>query len=157
MTEQEFYRQIWRAYDKVTFDGNIKARVVNVCFPTLSVRVSMPGGTPEWIRCERIDKHISQSGDPTDEDKVVENMFKELMAADEKIKRQGDEINRLKAVNASLQECKEVRLANILDNLRSGVNMVKEGITIKKAKMEHVEKGMQQIDEIIELLKGGED
>lgn len=156
MTENEFYRQIWRAYDKVIFDGNIKARVVNVCFSTQSVRVSMFGGTLEWIRCERIDKHISQSGDATDEDKVVENMFKELTAAEEKMKNQSEEINRLKAANASLRESKDVKLANILENLNKCINMVNEGITIKKSKIEHVEKGMQEVEEILELLKGGE-
>lgn len=154
MTEQDFFRQIWRAYDRVTFDDSIKARVINVCFPTRSVKVSMPDGTQDWVRCERIDKHTSQTGAASDEDKVVENMFKELTAADEKIKRQSEEIGRLRETVTKLQESKENRIVNLLTELRRGVMMVKEGLTIKKSKLEQVEMGIKNVEEIVELLKG---
>lgn len=154
MTEQDFFRQIWRAYDKVTFDGGIKARVTNVCFSTRSVKVSMTDGEPEWVRCERIDKHTSQTGAPADEDKVVENMFKELMAADEKMKRQTEEINRLKETVSSLQQNKENRILNLLAELKHGLMAINEGLTIKKSKLEDVERGMKTVSEIISLLKG---
>ena len=153
MTEQDFFRQIWRAYDKVTFDGNINARVTNVSFPTRSVRVSLSDKTQDWVRCERIDNHTSQTGAETDEDQVVENMFKELQAADEKMKRQSEEINQLKETIAKLQESKEGRIMNLLTELKRGIVMVNEGLTIKKSKMDQVEKGMQTIEEMIELLK----
>lgn len=155
MTEQDFFKQIWRAYDKVTFDDNIKARVINVCFPTRSVKVSMQDGTQDWVRCERIVSHKSQNGTASDEDGVVENMFKELTAADEKIKKQSEEIKRLQENIVRLQESKEHRIMNLLYDLHRSVNEIGEGVTIKKKKLEQVEQGLQGVEEIMELLKGG--
>lgn len=152
MTERDFFQQIWRAYDTVTFDGNIKAQVVNVCFPTRSVCVSLPNKIREWVNCERIDKHTTRPNEPSNEDQVVENMFKELSGADEKTKRQALEIERLKTTLSQLQETSEIRLANLLSETKHGIALLNEGLTIKKSKLEQVEKGLQTIESLCDSL-----
>ena len=116
MTERDFFQQIWRAYDTVTFDGNIKAQVVNVCFPTRSVCVSLPNKIREWVNCERIDKHTTRPNEPSNED------------------------------------TNEIRLANLLSETKRGIAILNEGLTIKKSKLEQVEKGLQTIESICDTL-----
>lgn len=152
MTERDFFQQIWRAYDTVTFDGNIKAQVVNVCFPTRSVCVSLPNKIREWVNCERIDKHTTRPNEPSNEDQVVENMFKELSGADEKMHRQSEEIERLKATIEKLKDTNEIRLANLLSETKRGIAILNEGLTIKKSKLEQVENGLQTIESICDSL-----
>lgn len=154
MTEKDFFQQIWRAYDTVTFDGSsIKAQIINVCFPTRSVCVSLPGGFKEWVNCGRIDKHTTRPNEPSNEDQVVENMFKELTAADEKMKRQAEEINRLRTAYNNLQDSRENRLANLLDEVERGLSDINEGLTIKKKKLEQVERGLQSISDLCDAIR----
>ena len=73
MTEQEFVRQVWRAFDTVEIEGGIKSKVLNVCFTTHSVRIRLANGVPDWVRCELIIKHTSGTAE-TEDAGIIEDL-----------------------------------------------------------------------------------
>ena len=84
MTEQEFKRQVWRAYDTVEIEGVAKnARVINVGFPSLSVRAAIAPGVTEWFKCDQIVSHKSATGEP-DDLAIIADLHNRLMAANKR-------------------------------------------------------------------------
>ena len=84
MTEQEFKRQVWRAYDTVEIEGVAKnARVINVGFPSLSVRAAIAPGVTEWFKCDQIVSHKSATGEP-DDLAIIADLHNKLMAANKR-------------------------------------------------------------------------
>ena len=135
MTEQEFDQQVWRRFDVVTTDTGIETTVMNVCFTTRSVRIFVRNAPPEWMPCKRIEKHTTRKGDTADEGTIIEEMH-------DKIMKQDDQIERLKNEKAQLQE----KISkNYLGDILQAVNMVNEGLTEKKKKMEKVERGLDLV------------
>ena len=61
MTEQEFIRQVWRPYDKITTAEGVPGKVLGVSFTTKSVRAFI-SGAPEWVKCELIETHTTGKG-----------------------------------------------------------------------------------------------
>ena len=141
MTEKEFMQQLWRPYDMVSVEGGIKGRVVNVCFSTRSVRVSMKNGTPEWFKCDLIIEHTSQSG--TTDLKIIDELREKVLRADRKI-------HDLELEREKLQE-KLQRSVN--DDILRCLNMIKEGLTEKKKKIEKVENGLAEIERLLPNIK----
>ena len=135
MTEQEFDQQVWRRFDVVTTDTGIETTVMNVCFTTRSVRIFVKNAPPEWMPCKRIVTHTTRKGGDADDSAIIEELHNKIMKQDEKIER-------LKNEKAQLQE----KISkNYLGDILQAVNMLKEGLTEKKNKMEKVERGLDLV------------
>ena len=135
MTEQEFDTQVWRRFDLVTTDTGIETTVMNICFSTRSVRIYIKGAPPEWLPCKRIVTHTTRKGGDADDSAIIEELH-------DKIMKQDDQIERLKNEKAQLQE----KISkNYLSDILCAVNMLKEGLTEKKNKMEKVERGLDLV------------
>ena len=135
MTEQEFDQQVWRRFDVVTTDTGIETTVMNVCFSTRSVRIYVKNAPAEWLPFKRIVAHTTRKGDTADEGTIIEELHNRILKQDEKIVRLENE-------KAALAE-KISR--NYLGELLKAVNMLKEGLTEKKNKLEKIERGLELI------------
>ena len=135
MTEQEFDQQVWRRFDVVTTDTGIETTVMNVCFSTRSVRIYVKNAPAEWLPFKRIVAHTTRKGDTADEGTIIEELHNRILKQDEKIVRLENE-------KAALAE-KISR--NYLGDLLRAVNMLKEGLTEKKNKLEKIERGLELI------------
>ena len=142
MTEKEFLTQVWKAYDVVSIDGIAdNLRVQNVCFSTRSVRVKLPGdGMPEWFKCDLIKSHTTQRGDGADDASIIEDLHNRILKAE-------DIIVGLRNEKKQLQEKLSGGNNYEADILRC-LNMIKEGLTEKKNKIEKVENGLLEIQNI---------
>lgn len=147
MTEQEFDSQVWRRFDLVTTDTGIETTVMNICFSSRSVRIYVKNSPPEWLPCKRIVNHTTYKGGDADDATLIEELHNKIM-------KQGDEIEKLKAERAHLQE----KISkNYLEDILRSVNMIKEGMTEKKSKMEKVERGLDLIGKVITSCKFDEE
>jgi hypothetical protein len=142
MTEQEFDSQVWRRFDLVTTDTGIETTVMNVCFSTRSVRIYIKDAPPEWMPFKRIEKHTTRKGDTADEGTIIEEMHNRIL-------KQDDEIVRLKNEKAALAE--KIR-KNYPSEILKALNVIKEGLTEKKHKIEKIEKGLATLDDIFSKL-----
>ena len=142
MTEQEFDTQVWRRFDVVTTDTGIETTVMNVCFSTRSVRIFVKNAPPDWLKCERIEKHTTHKGDTADEGTIIEEMHNRIL-------KQDDKIVRLEKEKAVLAE--KISKSYPSEILRA-VNAIKEGLTEKKHKIEKIEKGLATLDDIFSKL-----
>lgn len=135
MTEQEFDTQVWRRFDVVTTDTGIETTVMNVCFSTRSVRIYIKGAPPEWLPCNRIEKHTTRKGGDADDSAIIEELHNRVI-------KQSDEIERLKNEKAVLAE----KISkNYLSDILCAINMMKQGLTEKKNKIEKVERGLDLV------------
>jgi len=135
MTESEFDQQVWRRFDTVTVDTGIETTIINVCFSTRSVRIYIKNAPPEWIPCKRIESHKSRFGGDADDLAIVEELHNKVMNME-------DIIVQLKHEK---QQLTEKIGKNYLSDILRAVNIIKEGLTEKKAKMEKVDRGMDMI------------
>ena len=135
MTEQEFDQQVWRLFDVVTTDTGIETTVMNVCFTTRSVRIFVKNAPPEWMPCKRIVTHTTRKGGDADDSAIIEELHNKIMKQDERIERLTNE----------KQVLAEKISKNYLEDILRAVNMLKEGLTEKKNKVEKVERGLELI------------
>ena len=142
MTEQEFSRQVWRMYDQITTADGVKGKVLQVAFNTKSVRAYI-SGAPEWIRCELIETHTTGKGADGDDTAIIEELHNKVL-------KQADEIERLKAQN---QELAEKISKNYLKELLTAVNTMAQGLNEKKHKLNLVDNALEQIENIITKLE----
>ena len=138
MTEKEFFKQVWRAYDMVELENGVKGRVMNICFSTRSVRVIMPDGNPEWFRFNFVRQHISVTAEP-DDDSIIEGLHNNLMEANETIKKLREEKKLLEG------KLGDNHIEKILKNLNELLTII-DG---KKKRVEKVEKCIESLNEII--------
>ena len=132
MTEQEFDSQVWRRFDVVTTDTGIETTVMNVCFSTRSVRIYIKDAPPEWLPFKRIEKHTTRKGGDADDLAVIEELYNRIM-------KQDDEIVRLKNEKAALTE----KISkNYPSEILKALNVIKEGLTEKKHKIEKIERAV---------------
>ena len=146
MTEQEFDQQVWRRFDVVTTDTGIETTVMNVCFSTRSVRIYVKNAPAEWLPFKRIVAHTTRKGDTADEGTIIEELHNRILKQDEKIVRLENE-------KAALAE-KISR--NYPAELLKAVNMLKEGLTEKKSKLEKIERGLELIVSTLARIDGTE-
>lgn len=138
MTEQEFQVQVWRPYDKITTAEGVPGKVLGVSFTTKSVRAFI-SGAPEWVRCELIETHTTGKGKDADDATIIEELHLKCL-------KQHDEIERLQEERKQLQE----KLSkNYLGDILRAVNLIKDGISEKKSKMERVEDGLRSIEDVV--------
>lgn len=146
MTEQEFDQQVWRRFDNVTTDTGIETTVMNVCFSTRSVRIYVKNAPAEWLPFKRIVAHTTRKGDTADEGTIIEELHNRILKQEEKIARLENE-------KAALAE-KISR--NYLKDILQSVNMLKEGLTEKKNKLEKIERGLDLIVSTLARIDGTE-
>lgn len=138
MTESDFLRQVWRAYDSVELDNGIKGRVINVCFPTRSVRVNLPTGGAEWFRFDMIVEHKSATGEP-DDISIIADLHNRLMKAEQK--------------NENLQKIIDEQKDKLgadpnegLSTLRKSLNEIDSSFVVKKKRLEKIDKAIERIN-----------
>ena len=122
-------------YDQITTAEGVKGKVLGVSFTTKSVRAYI-SGAPEWIHCDLIETHTTGRGGDADDMAIIEDLHNKLLAAQDKIVGLKTERDQLK------EKVSGNRYADILRAL----NMIREGMTEKKAKMAKIDSGLSQIE-----------
>ena len=142
MTEQDFQKQVWRPYDKITTADGIPGKVLGVSFTTKSVRAFI-SGAPEWVKCDLIETHTTGKGGDADDMTIIEDLHNKVL-------RQSDEIERLKDEKQLLVD----KISkNYLADLLRAMNMVKEGIQEKKSKINKIDNGLTVLQEALEKIE----
>lgn len=145
MTEQDFLRQVWRPYDKITTADGVPGKVLGVSFTTKSVRAFI-SGAPEWVSCTLIETHTTGKGGDGDDVAIIEELHNKVL-------NQSDEINRLREEKKALAE----KISkNYLGDLLRAINTMEQGLREKKHKMEQIESGLSQIQAALEKMKDSE-
>ena len=145
MTEQEFLKQVWRPYDKITTADGVPGKVLGVSFSTKSVRAFI-SGAPEWVSCTLIETHTTGKGGDGDDVAIIEELHNKVL-------KQADEIARLQDEKKLLQE----KIAkNYLGDLLRAINTMEQGLREKKHKMEQIESGLSQIQAALEKMEAAE-
>lgn len=139
MDEKEFNRQVWRAFDTVDIDGVVeKGRVINVCFPSKSVRVAVAPKVVEWFKCDSITNHYSATGEP-DDLTIIADLHERLTQACDKIENQQ---NTIKVLNEKLK----VDPNDGLKDLRKSVTVIRDSLASKLKRMEQAVSAMDRIN-----------
>ena len=145
MTEQDFLRQVWRPYDKITTADGVPGKVLGVSFTTKSVRAFI-SGAPEWVSCTLIETHTTGKGGDGDDVAIIEELHNKVL-------NQSDEINRLREEKKALAE----KISkNYLGDLLRAINTMEQGLREKKHKMEQIESGLSQIQAALEKMEDSE-
>lgn len=142
MTEKEFVKQNWRAFDMITTGDNIKGKVLGVNFTTKSVRAFI-SGAPEWIRCELIDTHTTGKGENADDLALIEDLTS-------KVASQHTEIETLKVENQSM--AKKLSKDGIC-GLLNLVHCLAQQLSEKKKKVERIESTLQAIESAVKKME----
>lgn len=142
MTEQDFQKQVWRPYDKITTADGVPGKVLGVSFTTKSVRAFI-SGAPEWVKYDLIETHTTGKGGDADDMTIIEDLHNKVL-------RQSDEIERLKDEKQLLVD----KISkNYLADLLRAMNMVKEGIQEKKSKINKIDNGLTLLQEALEKIE----
>ena len=142
MTEQDFLRQVWRPYDKITTADGVPGKVLGVSFTTKSVRAFI-SGAPEWVSCTLIETHTTGKGAEGDDVAIIEELHNKVL-------HQANEIERLRNEKNMLAE----KISkNYLGDLLKAVNLMKQGLQEKKHKMEQIDSGLAQIQATLEKME----
>lgn len=142
MTEQDFQKQVWRPYDKITTADGVPGKVLGVSFTTKSVRAFI-SGAPEWVKCDLIETHTTGKGGDADDMTIIEDLHNKVL-------RQSDEIERLKDEKQLLVD----KISkNYLADLLRAMNLVKEGIQEKKSKINKIDNGLTLLQEALEKIE----
>ena len=142
MTEQDFLRQVWRPYDKITTADGVPGKVLGVSFTTKSVRAFI-SGAPEWVSCTLIETHTTGKGADGDDVAIIEDLHNKVL-------HQANEIERLRNEKNLLAE----KISkNYLGDLLKAVNQMKQGLQEKKHKIEQIDSGLVQIQATLEKME----
>lgn len=146
MTEQDFLRQVWRPYDKITTADGVPGKVLGVSFTTKSVRAFI-SGAPEWVSCTLIETHTTGKGTDGDDVAIIEELHNKVL-------NQSDEINRLREEKKALAE----KISkNYLGDLLRAVNLMEQGLREKKHKMDQIDSGLKQIQDALAKMESDDD
>ena len=146
MTEQDFLRQVWRPYDKITTADGVPGTVLGVSFTTKSVRAFI-SGAPEWVSCTLIETHTTGKGADGDDVAIIEELHNKVL-------NQSDEINRLREEKKALAE----KISkNYLGDLLRAVNLMEQGLREKKHKMDQIDSGLKQIQDALAKMEDDDD
>ena len=142
MTEQDFLRQVWRPYDKITTADGVPGKVLGVSFSTKSVRAFI-SGAPEWVSCTLIETHTTGKGADGDDLAIIEDLHNKVL-------NQATEIERLRDEKKLLAE----KISkNYLGDLLRAVNLMQQGLQEKKKKMDQIDSGLKQIQDALEKME----
>ena len=125
-------------YDQITTAEGVKGKVLSVSFTTKSVRAFI-SGAPEWVRCELIETHTTGKGADADDAAIIEELHNRLMSAEDKITK----------LRHEKQDLAEKISKNYLGDLLRAVNLMQQGLTEKKHKMDQIDSGLKQIQDAL--------
>lgn len=145
MTEEQFLKQVWRPYDRITTADGVPGKVIGVSFNTKSVRAFI-SGAPEWVNCTLIETHTTGKGADGDDAAIIENLHNKVL-------RQDAEIEKLREERKKLNE---VISKNHYGELLAAVNQIQQGLIIKKSKIEKIESGIGHIYDVLAKMKSEE-
>ena len=146
MTEQDFLRQVWRPYDKITTADGVPGKVLGVSFTTKSVRAFI-SGAPEWVSCTLIETHTTGKGADGDDVAIIEELHNKVL-------NQSDEINKLREEKKALAE----KISkNYLGDLLRAVNLMEQGLREKKHKIDQIDSGLKQIQDTLAKMESDDD
>lgn len=145
MTEEQFLKQVWRPYDRITTADGVPGKVIGVSFNTKSVRAFI-SGAPEWVNCTLIETHTTGKGADGDDAAIIENLHNKVL-------RQDAEIEKLREEREKLNE---VISKNHYGELLTAVNQIQQGLTIRKSKIEKIESGIGHIYDVLAKMKSEE-
>ena len=146
MTEQDFLRQVWRPYDKITTADGVPGKVLGVSFTTKSVRAFI-SGAPEWIKCDLIETHTTGKGGDADDAAIIEELHNKIL-------NQATEIDRLREEKKALAE----KISkNYLGDLLRAVNLMEQGLREKKHKLDQIDSGLKQIQDALAKMESDDD
>ena len=146
MTEQDFLRQVWRPYDKITTADGVPGKVLGVSFTTKSVRAFI-SGAPEWVSCTLIETHTTGKGADGDDVAIIEELHNKVL-------NQSDEISRLREEKKALAE----KISkNYLGDLLRAVNLMEQGLREKKHKLDQIDSGLKQIQDALAKMESDDD
>lgn len=138
MTEQDFLRQVWRPYDKITTADGVPGKVLGVSFTTKSVRAFI-SGAPEWVSCTLIETHTTGKGGDGDDLAIIEELHNKVL-------NQAAEIDRLREDKKALAD----KISkNYLGDLLRAVNLMEQGLREKKHKLDQIDSGLKQIQDAL--------
>jgi len=142
MTEQDFLRQVWRPYDRITTADGVPGKVLGVSFTAKSVRAFI-SGAPEWVSCTLIETHTTGKGADGDDLAIIEDLHNKVL-------NQATEIERLREEKKLLAE----KISkNYLGDLLRAVNLMQQGLQEKKKKMDQIDSGLKQIQDALEKME----
>ena len=99
----------------------------------------MKNSPPEWLPCKSIETHTTRKGDTADEGTIIEELHNKLLAAEE----------RIVGLKNERQQLADKIGKNYLADILRAVNMIKEGMTEKKAKLAKVDSALTSIESIL--------
>ena len=146
MTEHEFKKQVWRAYDTIEVEGFDRClRVVAVHFPKLSVRVAIAAGVFDWFTYDQIVSHHSATDNP-DDLAIIEDLHNKVMAAD---KRNSDLQNIVNIQNEKIKNLND-QLAGRPNN--KDLTKLRKSVDSIYSTIGSIDHRMKQIDEYLNEL-----
>lgn len=145
MTEEQFMKQVWRPYDRISTANGVPGKVIGVSFGTKSVRAFI-SGAPEWVNCTLIETHTTGKGADGDDAAIIEDLHNKVL-------RQDAEIEKLREERKKLNE---VISKNHYGELLNAVNLLQQGITLRKSKIEKIERGLGHIYDVLAKMKSEE-
>lgn len=148
MTEKEFFQQVWRPYDLITLEGGINGNIINVCFPTRSVCVSIEGAR-EWFRCELITEHTPRTGNP-DDLTTISTLNKNLDVAYAKIAHQKEMIAVHQETIKQLKEKLQYNSHEQADRIETLLKAIRESLIEKQKRVEKNLESIAELDMIID-------
>jgi hypothetical protein len=98
---------------------------------------------PEWVRCELIETHTTGKGGDADDAALIDSLREKVIKADKRINDL--ELEREKLI--------EKMSKNHLADIMTALNMLKEGLTVKKKKLEKVENAVGMIDQTLSKIE----
>lgn len=143
MTEQEFQRQVWRMYDQITTAEGVKGKVLGVSFSTKSVRAYI-SGAPEWVKCDLIETHTTGKGGDADDAAIIEELHNKIMSL----------TNQVETLKSEKKLLTDKISKNYMGDLLRAVNLMQQGLTEKKHKMEKIESGLSQVKDALAKMDG---
>ena len=126
----------------MTTDTGIETTVMNVCFTTRSVRIFVKNAPPEWMPCNRIEKHTTRKGGDADDGAIIEELHNRVLGLQDRVDKLTEEKGKL------MEQMKK----NHAGELLTQVNIIGSQLNEKKKRIEKIETSVQRIREIVEKI-----
>ena len=126
----------------MTTDTGIETTVMNVCFTTRSVRIFVKNAPPEWMPCNRIEKHTTRKGGDADDGAIIEELHNRVLGLQDRVDKLTEEKGKL------MEQMKK----NHAGELLTQVNIIGSQLNEKKKRIEKIETSVQLIREIVEKI-----
>ena len=130
-------------YDQITTAEGVKGKVLGVSFSTKSVRAYI-SGAPEWVKCDLIETHTTGKGGDADDAAIIEELHNKIMSL----------TNQVETLKSEKKLLTDKISKNYMGDLLRAVNLMQQGLTEKKHKMEQIESGLSQVKDALAKMDG---